>query len=80
MGRTKEILKKIPGIQQAYRAFRWQVHQARDLKSYFWPAIVKGRIAPFGFRLMGPDTPANRAMIHGFFDPTERTILEMAMA
>ena len=79
MGKINDSLKKIPGLQRVHRWLRWQVHIARDLKSYLWPATVSGIIRPFGFRLIGPDTPANRAMIRGHFDLDERAILERAM-
>lgn len=54
------------------------MHLASDLKGFLCPASVSGRITPFGFQLTGPDTPANRGMTRGCFDPEARSLLERA--
>ncbi len=80
MGRIRDNLKKIPGLQRVYRGLRWQLHIAKDFKSYRWPRSISGEVKPFGLQLVGPDSPANRAMLRGQFDPEERAILERAMS
>lgn len=67
------------GLPCVHRGFGGQVHLAGDLMGLQWPASVSGRIAPFGFQLTRPETPANRATTRGCFDPEARSILERAM-
>jgi FkbM family methyltransferase len=67
----KNLLTRHERLYKVYRNVGWQVHKLQDLKSFFWPKELRGFIEPFGFHLVGPDTPATRAMLRGKFETEE---------
>jgi FkbM family methyltransferase len=69
----KNMLKRHEGLYKVYQNVGWQVHKMQDLKSFFWPKDLHGVIEPFGFRFVGPDVPATRAMLRGIFETEELT-------